>query len=716
MEWFDHESINALKDIEDDDTTGIKKHGPDENDLNESESTDTFNASSGGSNGSEKKDTCTQKMALDDIFRSLAVDSEPGTGDDIGAIGHDAQAHSTNNAITSNNHDSMIFDEQTQATERSFKSQRSTKSGGSSYSYATHESGLSLTEQLEKLCKDDEAALAAADALMDEENSASASSWLPWGRKKGTGTSIHTRSSNGTKEKSLNSAEGALKDDDEDHINLDDPLDKSHSSEHYELLGLDEEGLVARTGLNDEHPNQALFDIIEQSFDSIDLFHVKELKRSVNVMELKLCFAVYVYVFTPPTPTAFATQYNHSIDNDLREKYFRTKQSEKGGKKKWFKWGSRKENDLPSCTITSEKNQQNEDNGKFTYEVVPLNIVFSLWEEVLRLVGLKMSTLRSNVKRNVLNYVKEILVDLGLLDSSIIDLSEDVGEVGHDSLPQKASLECEFIAARQAINGEYGEYLRRTYKFIKECLEGHQKMIFTSAAKMSDEEDRSMRDYCSGMLPYTLLKSHEFVKAEAKLCDYNFVRKRLDHFGLLEGTTIQVTDIEVMIEQNQISNQGKNALKVEKFLKKSYDTLKSCVDDQDFEADCLLCEEAGKALHLMAVSFMSLGSDLEGLKYLTDALRYKELVRSPLDNDIGSISLSDTYQCIGNSHRALGDFDSALSHYKQALLMRCKLLDDDDVWIAESLQSMVSFYHKKIVLNVLTRRRNHRLIHLTESF
>jgi hypothetical protein len=678
--------------------------------------------------------------ALDGIFQSLAIDI-------------DTDSHSQSHSHSSTTKDKFFDEQATQATDRSGKSQKSAKSGGSlshasggsaSGTSHSHHTSMSLTEQLAKISDGDGND---NDDQAGDEKSVSASSWFTWGRSKGGGSQntmegegsgsgkddarghghghgrghgheesessveqeirseagTHTRDQNAqAEEESIAFALGAVINKSNDDLDLDDPLDKSHSSQYCELMDLD-----ARNELSEVHPNQALFDIIEQGFDSTDSFRVRGLghnnksSRALKATEVKLCFAAYVFVFTPPKPVEFALYYNHDMDKGLREEYLHAAQRKKeGGKKRWFKWAG---DGAPNAsTGSSTRNLPRLDSEKYTYEVVPSSIVFSLWEEVLRQVGIRLSTLGSEARIETLNYVKETLVSVGLIDCNMIDFSDDAdADAGiiSDKSQLRVPQECEFIAARQAINGQYGHYLRRSYIKIKECLEGNEKSIFDAASKISNEEDISMRDYCSGMLPYTWLKAQKFAEAETKLCEESFVQKRLDYFGLLEGTTIQVTDFELMVDQMQAhprkdDGDGPN---VEVLMKKAYGIVKSYIDQnvtsrgEDFNIDCYVCEEAGKALHLMAVSFMAQGLDDEGLKYLTEALRLKELYRSPLDIEIGSITLSDTHHCIGLAHRALGDFDKSLSTFKQALTIRSKLLEgSDNLRIAESCQKMVS--------------------------
>lgn len=691
MEWFDYETTKSIdqEDCSSNGSNGNPSVDSDE-DYDDGNDDDGSSSSSSSSKGQNKHNhsnlspknffsskekggkvqhqentTTTTVTALDDIFQSLEIDKE---------IDKDSQSYSTKEKFN---------DEQTQATDRSGKSQKSARSG-TSYASGSMGSGMSLTEQLAKIGSD--AILADEEGDVEEEKSVSASSWFTWGRSatRGGGGSQNTGEQDAASKSQVSKSSLDCEESHSHDIDLDDPLDKSHSSGQYIDLDLD-----ARNEEVEAHPNQALFDIIEQGFDSTESFRIKGRKRALKATEVKLCFAAYIFVFTPPKPVEFAMYYNHEMDKELRNDFLYKQEKKKGGKKRWFKWKDEANSEKAG---SSTKNQPKLESGKYTYEVVPSSIVFSLWEEVLEQVGIRLSKLSSKEKMQALNYVKETLASVGLIDCNMIDFSDEASQSGRSDKMQ----EFEFIAARQAINGQYGHYLRRTYTKIKECLEGNEKNIFDAASIISNDDDVCMRDYCAGMLPYTWFKAQKFLEAELKLCEQSFVKRRLDYFGLLEGTTIHVTDIELMIEQIQATPPEGGGINIEALMKRSYSVVKSYIEQNvkstgdDDDIDDYLCEEAGKALHLVATSFLSQGFDDEALVYLIEALRLKQLFRSPLDEEIGSVTLSDTHHCIGLAHRALGDFDKSHIALKEALAMRSKLLGEKDLRIAESCQKMVS--------------------------
>ena len=108
----------------------------------------------------------------------------------------------------------------------------------------------------------------------------------------------------------------------------------------------------------------------------------------------------------------------------------------------------------------------------------------------------------------ILDHIRDSLVQVGLLDSSIIDLTNDQASGNFDHAytnhENDVILECEYIAAHHAINGQYGKYLSKCHRKIKETLERYDTSVFTAVSDIPDEGTLSVRDYCFGMLSSTL--------------------------------------------------------------------------------------------------------------------------------------------------------------------------------------------------------------------
>ena len=694
MEWYDYEpepfneaNTSQSKDVLDEEVTTTSC---------EEEECSRTSRTSGKDASEDVKDT--NKIALDDLFQSLLGDVEDTK---------------SNNDINS--------DEQTlSTTAKSVRSNKSVKSQQSQQSVKSTRSHLSLTEQLDKISNDE------GKKLEDDDRSASAMSWFSWRKPKKTVAIDAADINSGSNQEGdilndLDNADDRVGDGiadanpEEDNIQTDIKIAEGIISYHpeqriYSLNAVEEDehldidfvsDLVERDesydsdfnaikDIDHEHPNQAMFDIIEQGFDSIDPFYVRGMERALKTNEVKLCFAAYVFVFSPPTPTHFAREYNHSIDKDLREE--RLHQNKVGADKKgWFKskWNKDSHENKRKISKLERTDTKKVDEEEYTYEIVPSSIVFAAWTEVLLHFGIDLFKLSEKKRDDALVYLRDSLVQVGLLDSSFIDLS---GTSDSSTINSEIVNECEYIAAHHAINGQYGQYLRDSYTKIGECLEQHKVDIFHAVSKIPNRADLSMRDYCSGMLPYTLTKALIFSRVQELLCDESFVRRRLDYFGLLEGATVHITDIEIMIENCQTHHKQEDI--ISGFVKGSHDAVKDQITqrmtNQGGISDSDLFEEVGKAFHLLAVSLIAHGMDEKGLEFLNEALEFKEKCQSPLDPKIGNITISDTLHCIGVAYGHVGDLDNALSHFKQALVIRRELLGDDDLRVAETCHKMVS--------------------------
>jgi len=690
MEWYDYEPF-VLNEAN-------KSQSKDE--LDEEVTTTSCSRTSETSGKDASGDVRnTDESALDDLFQSLLVGVED-----------------------TKSHNDIYGDEQTLSTAKSVKSNKSVKSQQSQQSEKSMRSNLSLTEQLDKIRNDE------GKKPDDDERSASAMSWFSWRKPKKTisndSADIDSGSNQGgdildynldnaddrsgdgiadvnPEENNIqtDNAEGNISSHREQRLDPIYSLEEVEEDEHLDidfvsdLVGSHESethdsAFNAIKDVDHEHPNQAMFDIIEQGFDSIDPFYVRGMERALKTNEVKLCFAAYVFVFSPPTPTHFAREYNHSIDKDLRDE--RLQQNKVGTDKKgWFKWNKDNHKNKRKVSRLERTDTKKFDEDEYMYEIVPSSIVFAAWTEVLLHFGIDLSKLSEQKRGDALVYLKDSLVQVGLLDSSFIDLS---GTSDSSTINSEKVYECEYIAAHHAINGQYGQYLRDSYTKIGECLEQHKVDIFRTVSKIPNAADISMKDYCSGMLPYTLTKALNFSRVQKLLCDKAFVRRRLNYFGLLEGATVHITDIEIMIEDCQTHHKQENI--VSDFIKGSHDAVKDQITqritNQGDTSESVLCEEVGKAFHLLAVSLIAHGMDEKGLEFLNEALDFKEKGQSFFDSKIGNITISDSLHWIGVAYGHVGDLDNALSHLKQALVIRRELLGNDDLRVAETCHKMVS--------------------------
>lgn len=685
MEWFDYESLHELDDKKSDTSSREKKDDDAELQITEQDS-------------EPDRQVETEKKRLDieddvyDVLDSVLQDVE------------DKSYHS----VTPSLEDDFKSD-------KSMKSMTSMKSEKSQYSNHSGKSLQSLSEQLDKIDLEGNKAQPAND-----EKSVSASSWFTWRRPKKVavdnvandgGTSkgsveneesndqadmVDQRNGNDCNEKIDNlNLDDMIQDSDDDIDFTDEIINNTNSMEEewakYENsnqddLDFDANGNIANTQI--ENPNQPLFDIIEQGFESIDPFYCRGMSRELRAIEVKLCFATFIEVFSTPPPTVQATKYNHDIDTNLREERLRNQKYDTSKKRKWFWKSSRDDKEEESDT---DEHFDGDEDGVYQYEIVPLQIVYNVWDEILSHVGIRLSSLNKNKRNDALSYLKDTLVQVGLLDFNIIDLKDGLQSSASDKLT------CEYVAAHHAINGDYGKYLKDRYPKIAKCLSNNHVQLFRVASNINNELEISMRDYCVGMLIYTLTKAHNFERVQRLLCDEDFIRHRIEHFGILEGATVQSSDIEHLVSTFQKQHNSSETVcgDLVEFLVRAHDMVKAYVvekmakDSNGYDYNDF--EEIGKSFHILGTSLISLGQDDNGLSYLLEAEHFKRKGVNPLDPAVGSVTLSDTLHCIGIVHGNLGDLDKALANMKQALLIRRELLGNEDLRIAETCHKMVSY-------------------------
>jgi tetratricopeptide (TPR) repeat protein len=216
------------------------------------------------------------------------------------------------------------------------------------------------------------------------------------------------------------------------------------------------------------------------------------------------------------------------------------------------------------------------------------------------------------------------------------------------------------------------------------------------------------------MLPRNQIKSRRFNDVMELLADKKFVHQRIQTFGVLEGTTMHVTDVEellvhfyedftkgllkdidprafVISAYDQVNQVVRGILKdAEEVNRTPTSGIESAPDPSSFYLRRTQCE-AGKALHLMGVSLGAQGHFREELHYLNAAVAMKKAALGS-DNCL-SVSLSDTLHCIGYALDNIGKSRDALDSYSEALIIRRQLLDDNDLRLAETLHNKVSVSH-----------------------
>ena len=117
--------------------------------------------------------------------------------------------------------------------------------------------------------------------------------------------------------------------------------------------------------------------------------------------------------------------------------------------------------------------------------------------------------------------------------------------------------------------------------------------------------------------------------------------------------------------------------------------IKSTSDSGEREIQELnLLTESGKAAHLIALFLGALGFIPKELEYHVMAINLKESGRG--ESQHGSVSLSDSYNCMGLAYDNLGDFEEAMICYDRALTYRRTLLGNSHLKVAETCHSMVS--------------------------
>jgi hypothetical protein len=136
------------------------------------------------------------------------------------------------------------------------------------------------------------------------------------------------------------------------------------------------------------------------------------------------------------------------------------------------------------------------------------------------------------------------------------------------------------------------------------------------------------------IVPSLFVKSGKMNEARDLLCDESFILKRFEFLGLLQCTTIHLTDADLLVRQlyNTANvNEQERGVIIEEFSASICIQLKDCIDktikgmesnDGNFykHNDTI---EAGKAYHLIALFLGSLGFITKELEYHATAIQFK---------------------------------------------------------------------------------------------
>lgn len=516
---------------------------------------------------------------------------------------------------------------------------------------------------------------------------------------------------------------------------------------------------------NRANESQALFDIMEREFSSLTLTgnivaagtqQNQHVDARLTARDIQLCFVGFASCFQPRPISNFATEYNYNSDRAV------VKRAEKE-----LASSARKNGALPARRrglfarllpkapkssggmddLARGSNHEREEDilEEEDYMInpptrerpfVPLHIANTLWAEILVTVlntrcGTNFSA--SDIPTSTLLIVRDCLVQLGVIhirdvphDISPVKLaaagcSDDDGTIvtmGTEldrSIYSTTRLLTQVVSIHQDIHQEYGDYLaitRQPEGFL-ELVEKYEQQWNRAVTRECslDPIVVSDRAYAVMMLPRNQIKSRRFNDVMELLTDKKFVHQRIQTFGVLEGTTMHVTDVEDLLVQfyedftkgllkdvdprafvistydqvdHVIRGMLKDAEEVNRTTTEGKEVIPEISSTYLRRTQC----EAGKALHLMGVSLGAQGHFREELQFLNAAVALK---KAALGSDACvSVSLSDTLHCIGYALDNVGKSRDALDSYSEALIVRRQLLDENDLRLAETLHNKVS--------------------------
>ena len=450
--------------------------------------------------------------------------------------------------------------------------------------------------------------------------------------------------------------------------------------------------------LNKFYHNQALFDILNRNVETLEPYVLSRMNKSITSSDLKLCFAALVAMLTPPQETLFVKEIERDFDDNgminILPLLINTTQTTP--KRRWpFNRFSAKSKpsihsnqkiiskdvpvsiDVPITLYNSVVKHEKEVDQTNSQMYVCLDVAFTLWEKVLELRDIDFTHAEDtgSIRESALNYVKESLLNLELVDtdnrrtllsSEIHALkSEKKEELGSNDVNEQGIV----ILVSRAINQQYGEYL--LWDQQQTTIE-YQKYWFEIVCANFTENvlSKDQGEYLPIMLPFLMIKAEKYRDASKLLCNKLFVEKRLNTLGMLKGTIAQVTDVDIL-----------NTYHSQHIADDSYyqimGLIRDLIDKESHSVNFLgIMSPCSKALHLMGKSLGAQGHVTKELEFYTEALKLKRLGVKFDDNGIVTLSLSHTLHCMGFAHDNAGNWPNALKCYDEAISIRERLLGD----------------------------------------
>ena len=419
----------------------------------------------------------------------------------------------------------------------------------------------------------------------------------------------------------------------------------------------------AKQHKSSRHKHQSIFEILNRNFEELGDGGCRE----IGYKDLKLCFVSFVVVF--------GIQAGSSNDGDQND-------------------GIKLENSEKVDQVIETELQK-----------VPLPVAYALWNKVLEqshgIGGKRLSHAH-------LSYIRSTLVLLGMLDLATLNKYRDdeaaktqkvYSRNGHSSMFDfDRSIEC--LVVHDSIHNQYGEYLA----YYKHGIYS-SKIEQWNEAVMKESQLIGSNHYTLRMLPLNTMRANHIEETFQLLNDLTFVRRRIHVLGASGAAKSHVDDIhELLILIDKVGVVAGPIDEREAVLGAYRQMLKYCIHEvkeimkcnEDDNGNVRLGKAAmyktadfGNALHLLGVSLGRYGFFEEEMEYYKEALRLKTLA---VNGDIeSSVSVSDTLHSMGFSLDNAGENKKALVCYNQALKIRYKCLDDDDLRIAETQHNKVNY-------------------------
>ena len=374
--------------------------------------------------------------------------------------------------------------------------------------------------------------------------------------------------------------------------------------------------------------------------------------------------------------------------------------------KKW--WSRRSRHSVVSNEGRPSEVKIDAQENPFNPIQIPQQIVFDIWMEVLQNVGFDFGT-RHILKHSVFEFIRDALTNLDLLDmrEKHIDSSgSNASSMSDDEIPREVNgteftkdKDCVFTVHHE-INEQYGEYLRTSDAHqMRSTYSKYKVRWFQVASRVQNWNDLEMSDFRIHILPRVMAHAGRVGDVMKFLCCKEHIRERLKVLGILEGTSLIVSDIEDLINGTSKTFQPSEIAHLIDSCSEEIRTYIRCAlkisedaDDRNTYLDDMSRKshtEAGKALHLLALSIGNSGKSEVEIELLSEALNLKRLGLEKRWKVHESISISDTLHCMGLAYDNLGNAEEAINCYDQALFLRRKFLGDKDIRVAETCHNKV---------------------------